>query len=62
MNPKIGRDLLDRHTIITVASHLDDIVTELSGVGLGQSNILPTGPNGAMPTQMSAIRVADPHV
>jgi hypothetical protein len=47
MDPEIGGDLLDRHTVITAANNPDDVVTELSGVGLGHRNILPAGPSGA---------------
>jgi hypothetical protein len=38
--------LLDRHPVLTVTGDPHDIVTELSGVGPGHSNILPARPSG----------------
>ncbi len=34
MNTEVGGDLLDRHTVVAVAGHADDIVTELTGASL----------------------------
>jgi hypothetical protein len=40
VNPEVLRNLLDRHSGIPVASHANDIVTELTRIRLGHSNIL----------------------
>ncbi|QIV85338.1 hypothetical protein EXE63_15195 [Mycolicibacterium frederiksbergense] len=40
-------DLFDRHTVIAVAGHADDIVTELTGVRPGHTDILPAHPSRA---------------
>ncbi|BEK85809.1 hypothetical protein NSK11_contig00178-0012 [Nocardia seriolae] len=47
MDSEIGGDLLQRHPGITVASYPDDIVTELTGIGLGHSDILPARPKAS---------------
>ncbi|MFE6616690.1 hypothetical protein [Amycolatopsis sp. NPDC057786] len=41
MDSEVVRDLLDRHTRLAVSGNPDDVLTELTGVGLGHSNILP---------------------
>lgn len=46
MQTEIGGDLLERHTGIASASDPDDIVTELSGIGLGHVDILSGPPHG----------------
>jgi hypothetical protein len=52
-------DVLDRDSRFTVAGDPHHIVTELAGVGLGHSDILPARHLGK-PSQMSPIRTADP--
>ena len=44
--PKSVGDLLERHTGIAVAGDPDDVVTELTGIRLGHSDILPARPTG----------------
>ncbi|MFS8105082.1 hypothetical protein LFM09_49095 [Lentzea alba] len=46
MNPEILRDLLDRHTGLTVTGDPHNIVAELLRVGLGHSDILPAHHHG----------------
>ena len=46
MNREVGGDLLDRHPVLAVTGDPHDILTELSGVGPGHSNILPARPPG----------------
>jgi hypothetical protein len=41
VDTEIGRDLLDRHTVVAVARNPDDVVTELTGVRPGHNDILP---------------------
>ncbi|MFI6244481.1 winged helix-turn-helix domain-containing protein, partial [Micromonospora sp. NPDC050795] len=48
------------HTRITVTGHPDNIITELTRVRLGHSNILPARHQGK-PSQMSPIGAADPN-
>ncbi len=47
MHAEIGCDLLDRHTVFTVAGHTNNVAAELTGVGPGHSDILPARPHGA---------------
>jgi hypothetical protein len=42
--PEVGSDLLDRHTVIAVAGHADDIVAKVKGVRPGHKDILPACP------------------
>ncbi|BDE14803.1 hypothetical protein MKCMC460_36630 [Mycobacterium sp. 20KCMC460] len=44
MHSEIGGDLLDRYTVIAVASDPDDVVAELAGVGPCHGDILPARP------------------
>jgi hypothetical protein len=41
MDPEIGGDLLEHHTVLANTGDPDNIVTELSGIGPGHSDILP---------------------
>ncbi|MBB5874641.1 hypothetical protein F4553_008075 [Allocatelliglobosispora scoriae] len=59
MHAEVIGDLLNRHAGITVLRDPHDIVTELTGVGLGHSDILPACPQGK-PSRMSPIGAADP--
>ena len=47
MDTEVLRDLLDRHSGIAILSDANDVVTELTRVGLGHSNILPGSPRRA---------------
>jgi hypothetical protein len=47
VDTEIGGDLLDRHTVVAVASDPDDVVTELSGIRPGHNDILPAHPSWA---------------
>jgi hypothetical protein len=44
--PEVG-DLLKGDVVITVTSDPNDIVTELSRIGLGHVDVLPAHPSGA---------------
>lgn len=46
VHTEISGDLLDRHTVIAVASDPHDIVAELAGVRPGHKDILPARPCG----------------
>ena len=59
VDPEVLGDLLNRHARFTVTSDPHDIVAELTGIGLGHSNILPARRHGK-PSQMSPIGAADP--
>ncbi|BCJ74489.1 hypothetical protein CS0771_40330 [Catellatospora sp. IY07-71] len=61
MHAEVVGDLLDRHAGIAGLRDPHDVVTELSGVGLWHSDILPARPQGK-PSLMSPIGAADPGV
>jgi len=44
VNAKVFRDLLDRHTGFAVPRDANDVIPELSGIGLGHECILPSRP------------------
>ncbi len=46
MDPEVVRDLLDRHAGLAVPCDTDHVITELTRVRLGHSNILPAHPAG----------------
>lgn len=41
MNPEVAGDLRQRHTRTTVPGDPHNVLTELSGIGLGHCNIFP---------------------
>jgi len=47
VDTEISGDLLDRHTVITVAGNPHDVVAELTGVGPGHNDILSAHPSRA---------------
>jgi hypothetical protein len=62
VDTEIGGDLLDRHTVVAVASDPNDVVTQLSGIGPGHNDILPAHPSWASQLRCHPIRAADPNV
>jgi hypothetical protein len=53
MHTEVGGDLFDRHTLVAVASHPQEVVAEFSGIGPGLTSSQPTRP--CKPPQMSPI-------
>lgn len=60
MHPEIGGKLLQRRPGRAITGDPDDVLTELTRIGLGHSDILPTCPSGK-PSRMSPIRAAGPN-
>src|SRR5690606_33184617 len=46
VHPEVSRDLPDRHSGLAVTRDAHDVISELGGIGLGHSNILPGRPPG----------------
>ncbi|GAB4972175.1 hypothetical protein MAHJHV54_01420 [Mycobacterium avium subsp. hominissuis] len=60
MDTEVGSDLLDRHTVVTVAGNPDDVVAELAGIRPRHNGHPSSPPTWGKPNQMSPIRAADP--
>src|SRR5690606_34364521 len=61
MDPEVLGDLCQRHTGTTVPGDPHDVLTKLTGIGPGHSNILPAC-SASKRSEMSQIRAAAPGV
>src|SRR5690606_1629475 len=59
MDPEVLGDLCQRHTGTTVPGDPHDVLTKLTGIGPGHSNILPAC-SASKRSEMSQIRAAAP--
>src|SRR5690606_32729313 len=61
MDPEVLGDLCQRHTGTTVPGDPHDVLTKLTGIGPGHSNILPAC-SASKRSEMSQIRAAAPTI